>query len=154
MRKKLLFYIWLFLLFLLGACALPGSATPGETSPTHAAPETPVPTWPVVGDIFLSGCAFVDADGDGLIGEGDTALQGARFTATLAAGAGFGAKTGESGCGQVTIPGVTQDTLADLYPITLAMKPPEGTSYVLLRPEVVILEPGDEPRANFLFQSP
>ena len=138
----------------LSSCINAGPSTNEEATPSPQIEPSIKPTWPVVGDLFFTGCAYLDVNGDEQIDAQDEPIARAFFTATLSAGAGFGAETSSNGCGHITIPGVSSETTGDIFPVKLKMEPPSGRGYKLLGAEEIILESPDPSQVDFLFQVP
>ena len=130
--RKFLMYI--FLLSMLAGCA------PKPTEPT-----LPTPTIQVLADIFFSGYAYLDANGNGEIDNEDTPLENAMFIVTLQGGLEVGDTTDVKGNAFITIPGGVD------YPVTLRMEAPKDSRLKLIGPASVTF-PSDE-TAKFLFSS-
>jgi hypothetical protein len=79
---------------LLVSCGV-GEPTGGSPTPESQA---------AVADTFLSGCAYVDRDGDGELDVGERLIGGLSYSFTLEGGVGFGAESGDGECGFVTVP--------------------------------------------------
>ena len=123
--------ILLLLLFTTLACNL--------TSALDSSTATPM----ILADTFFSGHAFIDANGNGELDDGDSPLEGALFTCS-----GFGGETGADGVAVVTIPGGWDK------PVEAQMAPPSGSDYTLTGPTVVTLQSPANTRADFLFAPP
>ena len=126
-----------------------GPAEPPPATPTLevASPEAITPE--VYADAFFTGCAYVDANGNGEIDAEDGELEGATLIVFLSIGAEFRARTAGY-CATTVVPGGLGE---DAWPVTLRMEPPEDTGYESLSPAEVVLE-YPEGRANFLFAAP
>ncbi len=105
------------------------------------------PTPEILADAFFSGHAYLDANGNGEIDPDDPGLEGAMFSVTPIWGGGNSATTGEDGYAWVIIPGGLRE---DDWPIRVHMRPPPETSYGLVSPAEIVLEPPGRP-ADFLF---
>ena len=107
------------------------------------------PTPPVIyADTFFSGCAYLDVNQNEKIDESDTPIAQAAFSIRLPQGAGFGDRTGDSGCTSVIIPAALDEKF---YPVEAWMKPPEGTDLESITKQPVILNSSTK-QARFLFR--
>ncbi len=118
-------------LLLLSALGCGHTMTPTSTPP------------PVLADSFYYGRAYVDANGNGQVDEGDPPLEGVILIATDAEGLSGSGRTDAEGLATAWWPA------GSTYPITLRMKPPER--YILVGPEEVVLQEGEYYVADFLF---
>jgi hypothetical protein len=116
---------------LTGAC--------GALRPTRSEPA-------ILADAFFHGRAYFDANGNGTVDSGDPPLQGAYFNAADSRGIDSGGRTNSEGRAMAWFPGggVT-------YPITLRMRAPNESEYVLLGPQEVVLQKGESATPDFLF---
>lgn len=112
-------------------------------TPTPAPTRTPPA---VLADAFFSGYAYVDSNGNGQVDAGDAPLEGATFIVRLGYGE-VGALTDSTGTAFVTVPGGAD------YPVTLMMKPPKDSSYVLIGPESIVRTSAGGDKAEFLFRA-
>lgn len=134
--KFILLLILVVLALLLAAC---GRST--------SSPPTPA----VMGDSNFSGCAYLDANGNGEIDDQDTPIGEMKFTITLSKGAGFGAVTSKKdGCASVLIPSALSETS---WPVMARMEAPSGLKIVPVGDSKVELKFPDI-HVDFLFTHP
>jgi hypothetical protein len=110
-----------------------------------AAPATETPL-AVLADSFYFASVYLDSNANGVIDSSDAPLQGALFTAQDANGLNGGGYSGKDGSAQAWWPAGSQ------YPVTLKIKPPKDSSYVIVGADTVLLDEGNH--ADFLFQLP
>ena len=152
MRNRLVIAISLLSLLLVPACrgqqrrSDPESGGGGLSNKVRT---TQVPSPGAVLEWDLIACAIIDTDGNGEVDTNDERLPGGQLQVDLAGGVGFGGITGQDGCAEITLPGTPGDE-AGIYPITMQMLAPVGSSYRHVWPEVVTLV-YPETSAAFLF---
>ncbi len=95
------------------------------------------------GDLFFSGRAVVDTNGNGRLDTSDQPLANARFTAGK-----FAATTNSSGIAVIFLPKGWNQSLS------AQMDPPVGSNYTLIDPAEVTLQLGVKTSADFLFSQP
>ena len=98
-------------------------------------------------DTFFYGKAYIDANRNGIIDPDDFPLEGALFIATDARGFSGDGKTNAEGSAMAWWPSDSQ------YPVTLQMHPPEGSGYIVIGKDQVVLLEWDI-RGEFLFKPP
>ena len=97
----------------------------------------------IMADSFFSGYAYVDSNLNGELDPDDQPLQGAIFLLE-----GFRATTNSSGMAFITIPGGWDQA------VNARMQAPADSDYVLVSPADVILQSGEQIKAEFLFSGP
>jgi hypothetical protein len=131
--KRLSFPILTILLLLL-ACANPLAASATQMPPA------------ILADSFFFAHVYLDSNNNGVTDSSDAPLEGAIFSAHDAYGLNGGGLSGKDGNAQAWWPAGSQ------YPVTLKIKAPEGSNYVIVGTDTILLNDGN--RADFLFQLP
>ena len=137
----------LVVLLLLCACAQTVTPRPATPTPEPTPPPTPRKTQKVLADAFFFGHAYLDANGNGKIDEGDPGVKGATFVVSPSGMGGLTARTGSDGGAFITIPGGLSDKA---WPVRARMEPPPDTSYELVGAAEIVLE-YPKSSADFLF---
>jgi len=125
---------------LIGCSLWSGLTDPDGSLSPQAQNDQPDSTPEIMADTVFSGYAFIDQNGNELLDDADSPLQGAQFTL-----AGFSSLTDSNGYAMVLIPGEWDQ------PVSARMIAPEGSSYSLIGPAEETLQNGKMNRANFLF---
>jgi len=141
MRKVSIMAIYALILPALIGCSLWSGLTDPDSSPSPPVENLQSGSTPeILADTVFSGYAFIDQNGNDLLDDGDSPLQGAQFTL-----AGFRSQTDSNGFAMVLIPGEWDQ------PVSAQMTAPEGSNFTLIGPAEQILQNGKKNRADFLF---
>lgn len=100
----------------------------------------------VLADAFFYARAYIDANGDGAVNDGDPPLKGAYFSAAGSNGTDSGGRTNSRGSAMAWFPGGGVE-----YPVTLRMEPGPDSGFLLIGPLEVVLQEGESATPEFLF---
>jgi len=134
---------FLIILAMLSACTLFPPLPSARLENNNGTPTTDLGAPSTLIDTVFSAYAFVDANANGRLDEGDLPLEGAAFTVQS-----FGDTTNADGYAMILIPSQWDE------PVTARMAPPPGSQYVPIGAQEVDLQNGIRNQAAFLFAPP